>query len=440
MICGPRLAHGGFRACSGIRHGTPAVEALTISAGPLRVWPARAVVTGRAGRFRGLGRFRWARGLGRLRWARGRLAERVLQLLLIQARGVERVTAATVRERQPRRLADVVHGHLAAAVPGRQRDRRARRHQVGAHAVHPEPAAHGADLPQRGVGQHDVRQPGARGGHIGRDPAGISGEAGRETGRVRLIGEPAADHLGALVRIAAGRYLDGQPEPVEQLRPQLAFLRIHRADEQEARGVPDRDPLPLDIADPERRRVEQQVDEMIVQQVDLVHVQQAAVRGGEHAGLVGGDALGQRALDVQRADEAVLGGAHGQLGERGRPGVLRATGRMRAVRAGGVGIGRVTGEPAAADDTDRGQQLAEAADDGGLRGAFLPAHQDPADRGRNRVEQQRELQIRHADDRGEGIQRSMRAGGHRVPLVAGGHVAGRHAGPSFPGLRARSRS
>ena len=286
-----------------------------------------------------------------------------------------------MRQGQPGRLPDVVHGYLGAAVPGRQRDRRARRDQVSAHPVDPEPAAHGADLAQRGVGQHDVRQPGARGGHVRGGPAGIGGEAGRETARVRLVGEPAPDDLGALVGIAAGRHLHGQPEPVEQLRPQLAFLRVHRADEQETGGVPDRNPLALDVADPQCRRVQQQVDEMVVQQVDFIHVQQAAVRRGEHARLVGGDAFGQRALDVQRADEAVLGGADGQLRELGRPGVLRGAGRMRAVRAVGVGGGRVTGEPAAPDDTHRGQQLAEAADDGRLRGALLAAHEHPADRG-----------------------------------------------------------
>jgi hypothetical protein len=42
-----------------------------------------------------------------------------------------------------------------------------------------------------------------------------------------------------------------------------------------------RDPLPLDVRPAERRRVEQQVDEVVVQEVDLVDVEDAAVGGGE---------------------------------------------------------------------------------------------------------------------------------------------------------------
>ena len=386
-----------------------------------RVRRVLACGPGRIRRFRRPGR---ARRVGRLR--RG-LAERVLEFLLVQARRVEGVAAAPVRERQPGRLADVVHRHFGAAVPRGERDRRARGHQVGAHAVDTEPPAHSADPAQLRVGQHDVRQPGAGGGHGGGELAGAGLEARGETGRVGLIGQPAADDLGALVRVPAGRDLHGEPEPVEQLRPQLALFRVHRADEQEAGRVPDRHPLPLDVADPERGRVQQQVDQMVVQQVHLVDVQQAAVRRGEHARLVRGDPLGQRALDVQRADQAILGRADGQLGERGGPGPMRRAGRVRAVRAGWVGLGGITGEPAALDDLDGGQQRAETADDRRLRRSFLTADEDTADGRGDRVEQQRELQVRHADDGGEGIQRCVGAAVRRLPLVTGRYVTGRHA-------------
>ena len=192
--------------------------------------------------------------------------------------------------------------------------------------------------------------------------------------------------------------------------------------------MPDRHPLPLDVADPERGRVEQQVDQVVVQQVHLVDVQQPAVRRGEHARLEGGDPLGQRALDVQRADQAILGGADGQLGQRGGPGPLRRPGWMRAVRAGRVGPGGVTGEPAALDDLDGRKQRAQAADDRRLCRSLLTADKDAADGRGDRVEQQGKLQIRHADDGGEGIKRCVGAAVRRLPLVAGRYVTGRHAG------------
>src|SRR5690606_41289346 len=50
-----------------------------------------------------------------------------------------------------------------------------------------------------------------------------------------------------------------------------------------------------------------------------------------------------------------------------------------------------------------GQLRGERPDDRGLRGALLAAHQDAPDPGGNRVQQQRELQVVHADDGAEGI-------------------------------------
>ncbi len=116
------------------------------------------------------------------------------------------------------------------------------------------------------------------------------------------------------------RDLDAEAEAVEQLRAQLALLRVHGADQHEARGVPDRDAVALDGGAAHRGGVQQQVDEVVVQQVDLVDVQQPAVRLGEQARVELGDALGQRAAEVQRADDPVLGGADRQLHQAGRPG------------------------------------------------------------------------------------------------------------------------
>ena len=232
--------------------------------------------------------------------------------------------------------------------------------------------------------------------------------------------------------------------------------------------MPDGQPLPLDVVHAQGGRVEQQVDKVIMEQVHLVDVEQAAVRGREQARLERGDPVGQRALDVQRAGQPVLGGADGQLGQPGRPGQPRGLAWMRAIRAAGVGRGRVAAEPAVRDDVNGGQQRRQPAHHRRLRGAFLAPHQHAADGRRDGVKQQRELQVGHADDGGEGIGlldrgrkgsrparavaiqgpgRSQRDGGL---VVAGVRVPGRapvpdrvpglHPASSFPGFRARSWS
>ena len=345
--------------------------------------------------------------------------------LLVQAGGVERVAAATVRQGQPGRGTDVLLGHRVAAAPRGQGDRGPGGDQVGAHAVHAERAAHRADLAQRGVRQVDVGEAVAGRGDLTGQGRGGGGEAGIETRGIGFEGEPAAYHLGPFGWILAGRDLHGQPEPVEQLRAQLAFLRVHGADQQETRGVPDRDALALHVVHAQRGRVEQQVDEVVVEQVDLVHVEHPAMRRGQQAGLEGGRARGQHALDVQRAGQPVLGRPHRELGQRDRArfrgGVIVGSRGARRVRRG-----RVTRVRAAGDHRHRRQQRGQAADHGRLRGALLAPDQDPADGRRHRVEQQRQLQVRHPDDAGERI---------RAVFVPGRH---RHGSQSFPGFLARS--
>jgi hypothetical protein len=206
-----------------------------------------------------------------------------------------------------------------------------------------------------------------------------------------------------------------------------------------------RHPVALDVRATHRGGVEEQVDEVVVQQVDLVDVQHSAVGVGEQARLVGPDPVGQRALQVQRSDEPVLGGADGQLDEPRRAGV-HARGRqqrqpvapahlrvgpvvadapralVRPVRAARVRDGRVAGEPAVGHHRHGGQQRGQRAHRRRLRRALLPAHQHPAHAGVHGVEQQRQAQVVVADDGGERepddvavVRRDARhGGGHHV--------------------------
>ena len=216
----------------------------------------------------------------------------------------------------------------------------------------------------------------------GRDALGQLG-VGRgvlrgEASRVGLVGQPSAHHVSALRRVTGGGDLDRQPEAVEQLRAELAFLGIHRADQQEARGVPHRHALAFDVRRAERRRVEQEVDKMVVQQVHLVDVEHSAVSAGEQSRFVRRNTGRERFLQVQRADQPVLARPDGELHQTGR---AQLSGRpvVRAVWATRIGIDRVAGEAAARDHSDRGQQRGQGADDGGLGGPLLPPHEHTTD-------------------------------------------------------------
>ena len=78
-------------------------------------------------------------------------------------------------------------------------------------------------------------------------------------------------------------HVDGEPEPVEQLRPQLALFGVHGADQHEAGLVAVRDAVALDVRAAHRGGVEQHVDQVVVQQVDLVDVEHAAVGAGQQS-------------------------------------------------------------------------------------------------------------------------------------------------------------
>ena len=235
--------------------------------------------------------------------------------------------------------------------------------------------------------------------------ASASAHAAANAGRVGLERQPPAHHLDPRVDVARGPHLDGQPEPVEQLRAQLALLRVHRADQQERRRVRHRHAVALDVRAPHRGGVEQQVDEVVVQQVDLVDVEHAAVRVGEQPGLVGAHALGQRALQVERPDQPVLGRADRQLDQPGRAGAPRPRRTRRP--CGAVRAARVRGRPGRSRTGSRAPRPASGSSAASARTAvdfavpFSPRTSTPPTPGMHRVEQQREPQVVVADDGGE---------------------------------------
>src|ERR1044072_7591864 len=88
-----------------------------------------------------------------------------------------------------------------------------------------------------------------------------------------------------LVEVADAFDIDAQAETIEELRPKLAFFRVHGADEDESRWMRYRHAFTLDGVDAHRRGIKQHVDDVVVQKVDLVDVEDVAVRLREHAWL-----------------------------------------------------------------------------------------------------------------------------------------------------------
>ncbi|CAB4913859.1 unannotated protein [freshwater metagenome] len=267
---------------------------------------------------------------------------------------------------------DVPLLHLVAALERRDGTGAAGGDEVGPHAVDAEAGAGAGDQPQHPVPQDDAGQARRGGGDPGGGRLLLVAVPGREARGIGLEGQAPADDLGADAGVRGARDGDRQPEAVEELRPQIALLRVHRADEDEPRVVADGDAVALHDGLALRGGVEQHVDEVVAEEVDLVDVEDPLVGAGQQARLEHGLAVLQRSLEVQRADDPVDGRPDRQLDERRGPAV------------------------------DGRQQRLERADGGGLRRAALPADQDAADVGRHRVDQERATQVVLSDEGGEG--------------------------------------
>src|SRR2546430_11213953 len=127
------------------------------------------------------------------------------------------------------------------------------------------------------------------------------------------------DDRYALVQVADAFDVDTEPEAVEQLRPQLALLRVHGPDEDEPRRMRDRHALALDWVDAHGGGVEKHVNDVVVEKVHLVDVEDVAVGLGQDSGLETARAFFERGLEVDGPDHTVLGGVDGQLDDSHPP-------------------------------------------------------------------------------------------------------------------------
>jgi hypothetical protein len=228
----------------------------------------------------------------------------------------------------------------------------------------------------------------------------------------------------ALVRVADAFDIDAEPEAVQQLGAQLALLGVHRADEDEARGVGKGNAFALDDVDTHRGSVEEDVDEVVVEEVDLVDVEDVAVRLREDAWLEALGAGAQGGFDVDSADHAVLGRVDGELDDA-HAALVRGQGAVRrharaALDAEALAVLGVAAIVAALDDGVLGEEAGQGAHGGGFAGALFTTDEDPADGGDYGVEDQGKLHRLLPHDRGKGKDVTIELEAHEIRIGARG--------------------
>ena len=330
-------------------------------------------------------------------------------------------------QRHARGDPDVLAADARAAVPRGVGCGRAGGDDVGAHAVHVEARADPRDGGQRPLGEPDPAEDAAGGGDPLTQGALVVGVRGGEPGGVGLERDAAAHHLGPQFGVARRGHLHGETETVQQLRAELALLGIHGADQHETGGVLDRQAIALDGDAAHRGGVEELVHHVVVEQIDLVHVEDPAVGASEQAGLEHGHAVGQRALQVQRPGDPVLGHPDRKLDQADRPPLGGSVGGDAAVGGLGAAVVGRGGEAVAGDHLDLREDSGEGADHRGLGRALLTTDEDAADLRRHRGEGEGQRHVVGTDNGAEGVVQWHGGSRSRLP---GWSARGRS--PDFP--------
>src|SRR5437879_4252338 len=261
-------------------------------------------------------------------------------------------------------------------------------------------------------GRHDhMRKPDDRFGNPSPDLGILLGEALAEFRRMGFPFLSPLDDLDALPDVLDAFDIDREAESIQKLRAEIAFFRVHGADQDEARRMPDRNPFAFNDVHAHGRSIEQHVNQVIVEQVDLIDVEDVAVRFSENARLEAALAALDRRLDVDRADDAILRGVDGQLDDAhaaaGAGQCLSARQAVLAIRAERLGRVRITTVEAVRDDGQLGQQTGEGSHRGRLARAFLTANEHAADRRVDRIQDESELHLVLADDGAERVDESF---------------------------------
>ena len=230
--------------------------------------------------------------------------------------------------------------------------------------------------------------------------------AAPESVRVGVEGDAAAHDLGPFLRIPGRHDVHGEAEAVEELRPELALLGVHGAHEEELGGMHGAHALAFHPVHPGGGHVEEDVHEVVGKEVHLVHVQDAPVRLGDEAGGEAHALASEGGTHVDRAHEAVLGGAEREVDEAHPAALHRVAAVAAAPREAAVG--------AAGGDVDLGQETGKGPYRRGLRRAPLAPQEDAADVGVEGAEHEAEAHRVLPHDRRE-RERGCRGSAHDLP-------------------------
>ena len=287
-------------------------------------------------------------------------------------------------------------------------------------AVHPLVQADGGDEPQE---VFPVAHPGQKlpGGEDGLAQGLLLRlPAGREALGVRLEGQTALHHVHAGREVMQARHFDAEAEAVQQLGPQFPLFGVHGAHQDEAGRVGEGDALPLHHVDPHGRGIQEHVHQMVVQQVHFIDIEDAAVGCGQQTRFEMLLAALDGALQVDGAEQPVLGGAERQVHHR--HGALAAGENLAggpapaAVVAHQLDFVGVAVKRTARHHRHGRQQFRQPSGRGGLGRALLAADQDPGDEGIDGIENQGLFETLLPDQGGEGIDGTF--GGHGAILPA----------------------
>ena len=120
-----------------------------------------------------------------------------------------------------------------------------------------------------------------------------------KTNRIGLEGQAAVGDLNPFFQVRAAPHVHAEAEAVQQLGPQIPFFRVHGADQDEAAGMAEGDPLPLHVIDPQGGHIQQQIHQVIFQQVDFIHIENGLVGPGQQPRFKTAFSLGQGGFKIQ---------------------------------------------------------------------------------------------------------------------------------------------
>lgn len=281
----------------------------------------------------------------------------------------------------------MINRDVLGSVEGGERAGAAQEREFATDAVGADGRAELCGLSEKGVGDLEGVNPLARALDLAPFGGVGVGPIGGEAIGVAVKGVAPLDDFNACVEVGGGGDFYREAETVEQLGAQVAFLGVAAADEDEACGVSDADPFAFDDVLAGGGDIEEEIDEVIFEEVDLIYIEVAAVRTGKEPGFVGLLAAGEGALEVEGADDAVLGGAEWEIHD-GDPDFIGAEllasvfAGQAVVAAAGAGVG-VAAVPAAAHDVHQWKERREGADRGGLCGPSMAKDKDPTNGGVN---------------------------------------------------------